>query len=192
MKDSTDTSTPEKTDTIINMSDLIEENRDSISNLSESEKATLDALKNVRLKMKMDEEGGVFVMDFLMDFEVVSDLVDMQKKIEMAQNLQGKGNEAPSPTNQKVTYSFTKKQFSRSVEILKLDEAQQAKFDEMKTNAIMFSDSPYKIKYNFPNKIKSTSLEGAVISEDGKSFTYETTIGKFLEDPKSLDFVIKF
>lgn len=193
LKDSTDTEAPQKIDTIMNLKDIMEANQESISDLSDSDKATYEALKDMKIHMKMDEEGGIMIMDFLKDFTNVSELNDIQEKVKMAQQLQENKVEESQPTNQKVTFTYSKKSFKRNVEILKLSPEDQAKFDENLEQSMMFlSSSTYKIKYNFPHKIKSVNLKGAVISEDGKTLTYETVIDSIMKNPKLLDFEVKF
>ena len=193
MKDSTENQLPEKMDTIINMKDLLESNNTSISSLSASEKEIYNTIKDMRVHSKMDTEAELFTLKFLYDFKNASDLNDIQEKVKRAQKLQENKVEEVAPTNQKVTYSYSKKKFSRNVELLKLTSEQQAKFDEdLEQSAMFMGSSKYIIKYNFPKKIKSTNLKGAVISENGKTLTYETQMDNLLKNPKSLEFEIKF
>ena len=193
MQDSTSSEMPEKMDTIMYMKDLLEANSESIQDLSASDKAVYDALKDMKMHMKMDTEASTWTMDFLLDFKKISELDNIQEKVKMAQKLQENKVEEADPTNHKVTYVYGKKKFERKVEMLKLTEEQQAAFDEsMESSAMFMGGSTYKIKYNFPKKIKSTTLTDAVISEDGKTLTYEIEMDKALNDPKLLDFVVKF
>jgi hypothetical protein len=193
MQDSTSTGLPEKMDTIMYMKDLLEANSESIQHLDASDKAAYDELKDMKIHMKMDTETSEFKIDFLLDFKSITELDNILEKVKMAQKLQDNKVEEAQPSNHKVSYVYSKKKFERKVEMLKLTEEQQAAFDEsMESSAMFMGGSTYKIKYNFPKKIKSTTLTDAVISEDGKTLTYEIEMDKALNDPKLLDFVVKF
>jgi hypothetical protein len=194
MQDSTDNAASEKLDTILYMKDLLDDNKKSISDLSTQEQASFEMLKDIIIHVKMDKEAEIFKTDFSLDFKSVSQLDNIEEKIKLAQKLQENKVEESEPTNHKISYTYSKKKFERKVEMLKLSAEEQAKFDEsLKSSASVFLEgSTYKIKYNFPKKIKSTSLVGAVISEDKKTLTFEMEMKKVIEEPKLLEFEVKF
>jgi hypothetical protein len=183
----------EKKDTLIYMKDLYEAYKDSINDLSEAEKEIFETMKDMKIHLMMDEEKSVFIMDALLDFSDIDELADMQRKIEYAQSMQENKGLESKPTNQKVTYHFNKKKFARNVEILKLSKEEQEAFDQEMESAKMFtSGTSYTIKYHFPYAIKSTSLENAKISNNGKTLEYETVMDSIIQNPKLLDFEVKF
>lgn len=193
MQDSTENEESEKLDTIVYVKDILESNKESIANLSTQEQATFETLKDMIIHVKMDKEAEIFSTDFSLDFKSVSQLDNIEEKIKMAQKLQDNKVEESEPTNHKISYTYSKKKFERKVEMLKLTADEQAKFDEsLKSSEMFLEGSTYKIKYNFPKKIKSTTLVGAVISDDKKTLTFEAEMGKILKEPKSLEFEVKF
>jgi hypothetical protein len=67
----------------------------------------------------------------------------------------------------------------------------QKRLDSLQGNLgqaeMMFAASSYKLEYFFPKKIKSVSLENAVIGEDGKNFTAEINFMEYVKNPQILN-----
>lgn len=186
----------EKQDTIVNFSDIIAQHQDSIKNLSEADRTLLESIKDMKMRLYMDEKSGDFFMNFYRDFKNINDLKDMQKQIKAAQALQNKdkSNKAEKDIeNHEVKYNFSKNKFTRQVVMLMLSEDEQKQYDEQQEKVKMFTaDGLYKIKYTFPKKIKSTSLKGAKISDNGHLLEFEIGMGEILKNPQLLDFEVKF
>ncbi len=192
MKDSTQANAMEKKDTLINFKDLIEENKVEIDTMSEESKMVIESLKNMKMRMQMDEAEGLFLMDMFMDFKNINEIQNINEVIAKAQSLQS-DQLSEAPTNQKVTFEYTKKLFKRKVELIKLSAEEQKKFDENNAQYAMFmAGSKYKLKYTFPKKIKKVNQKEAVISEDQKTVTYEVDFEKAINEPKSLELEVKF
>ena len=57
--------------------------------------------------------------------------------------------------------------------------------------ASMFDETVYRIVYRFDDPIKSVSINGGTISEDGKTFTLEMPMDSVLKNPLLLNFEVK-
>jgi len=116
MGDSTDikSSNPEIIDSIIDFKTFINEYKDSIAKLSKEEQEKLNALKDMKLHIAMNEETGVFIMDFIFDFQSVNELKNLQEKISLANSF-NKNDDQPSPKPPtEVVFSFDGKKFKRT------------------------------------------------------------------------------
>lgn len=184
----------EKVDSTIYIKDILDTFKDSINTLSATEKAQLEAIKDMRIHMMLDEENSNMNMDFLLDFKNVSDLQNIKEKVELASKLQEKKSDTKTNLeNHEVKYEFKKKSFARKVTMKKMSAEEQEAFDKQQENNQMFmSGSMYSLIYHFPRKIKSTSLAGAKISQNGKTLSYSIAMDEIIQDPKVLDFTVKF
>lgn len=192
MKDSTNVEN-QNYDSIINVKDILEQHKDQIKKLAPEDQKKYESLKNMTIRIKMNEEKGEFFMNTIMDFKNVSELDNIIEKVKLVNNLKENNIDETEISNHKVSYEFSKKKFARKVEMIKLTAQQKAEFDRsMESSAMFLSGSTYKLKYNFENKIKSVSLKEAAISDDKKSFTYEISMDLLIKNPKLLEFEVKF
>lgn len=186
---------PEKQDTIIQFKDVLEEMKDSIKTLSSDERAMLESLRDLKMRIKMDEEKKEMNMNFIYDFKNLSDLKNMSERIEKAQALGDKKKQQQSDafkSNSDVLYSFKNKTFKRNVILKKqTEEEKEAYKNYLEQSAAMFEGSTYKIVYHFESKVKSVSIDGAKISEDGKTVMLEMPFDKVMKDPLLLNFEVK-
>lgn len=176
-------------DTIIFFKDILAENKDSIANLGKEDKEIIEALKDLKLHMQVDEEKGEMLMDFKMDFKDISELKNMEQKIAKAQALSDKKKKDKNmPSNSDVTYSFKDKTFSRNVSLKNLSEEQ---LNEVKEASSFLEGGLYKIIYHFESEIKSVSFKGAQLSDDKKTMTIEVPMDSIIKNQKLLDFEVK-
>ena len=183
---------PEILDTIILFRDLLEEKKDSIRKLSDNEKASLEAIQDLKLHMQVDEKNSKMLLDFGLDFENVSDLKNMQEKISKAQALnENKNEDNDLKSKADVEYSFDGKIFRRNVIMRDLsDEKLQEVERSIKQSSSFLDGSIYKIIYHFESKIKSVSIKDAKISKDKKTLTIEVPLDSVMKNPKCLDFEV--
>ena len=83
---------------------------------------------------------------------------------------------------------FSKKAFISKVE----PETNTIDKESKDMLGVFMGSSKYTIQYHFPYKIKKITLNNAIISSNKKSFTAEFTYEELLENPKLLDFEVKF
>lgn len=184
-------------DSTMSFKEMFDEKRDSISKLSKEEQAKLKSLEPFNMHMVMNAKEKQMKFDIFADFKNVDQLQDMFTAMNTAGNMDKSknsqasqaGNPLASLGSEGITstnYSFKNNVFKRRVDIL-----DKTKVDSLYQNLgqakMMFSASNYTLSYHFPRKIKSVSLENAVISEDGKSFTAEINFMEYIQNPKVLD-----
>lgn len=193
-------------DTTMVFSEIMETYKDSVAALPEEKQLALEAVKDMYMKIKMDESNGVFDFGVGLDFKSIEDLKGIQEKIEKAKSLNSKNDQVGamkegSPlgkfmqdgTND-VDYNLTANSFSRITKTNKAEDAEGITFDgeEDKEFLDYFKESYYFVEYTFPKKIKSHTIEDASLSEDKKTITYKASWIDFLKAPKALDIVIEF
>lgn len=185
---------PEKLDSIVNFSDILEAKKDSISQLSEADKAVINAIKDMKMRIQVDEEKGVMLMDFILDFKNISEIDDIKRKLEKANQLQeNKGKEEVAIENHEIHYSYNKKKFTRSVVMKELSAEEQEQFEASQKQANTFlSGSKYKLIYNFPKKIQKVSYKDAQFSDNRKSLIIVVEMDSLTKNPQLLDFEVIF
>jgi len=184
---------PEVLDTIVFFKDILEEKKDSISKLSKEEKILLNGLEDLKLHMQVDEENGIMLMDFVMDFKNISELKDMQNKIAKAQALSdGKEQDNSLKSKADVEYSFDDKTFRRSVIMKDLSEEKLQEVERsIQQSSSFLEGTMYRVIYHFESEIDNVSFKGAVISDDQKTMKIEVPLDSVMKNPKWLDFEVK-
>jgi len=184
---------PEVLDTIVFFKDILEEKKDSISKLSKEEKILLNGLEDLKLHMQVDEENGIMLMDFVMDFKNISELKDMQNKIAKAQALSdGKEQDNSLKSKADVEYSFADKTFRRSVIMKDLSEEKLQEVERsIQQSSSFLEGTMYRVIYHFESEIDNVSFKGAVISDDQKTMKIEVPLDSVMKNPKWLDFEVK-
>lgn len=195
-------------DTTMVFSEIMEEHKDSIAALPEEQREIIEALKGMYMTMKVDEEEGMFNMGIGLDFDNYKDLKGIGEKIKKAKSLNDKGGQmnamkGGSPIGKfmgddeknNVEYMFTDKSFSRITHVDETVETEKEKVGEGEGDEEFmeyFEDAVYVVEYTFPKKIKSVSVKDAKLSKDKKTVTYTVNWVDFINDPKALDFNLKF
>ncbi|WP_422348961.1 hypothetical protein [Flagellimonas sp.] len=183
-------------DSLISFKDLLEEKKDSISQLSPEEQAKLKKLEPFKMHMVMNPDEKVMKFDLFSEFKKIEEVNDAFNAFQGASSFgPGSGQEQPGglgseePTTE-VSYSFAKNTFTRKAKIL--DEALfQQSLDSMQGAEMFLSGSTYTLKYHFPRRVKSANVEGATFSADGKTLFYEVGFMDLMKDPSSLDLEVE-
>ena len=184
---------PEVLDTIVLFKNILEEKKDSISQLTKDEQILLEGLEDLKLHMQVDEKNGKMLMDFVLDFKDISELKDMQNKIAKAQALSdGKEQDNSLKSKADVEYTFDGKTFRRSVIMKDLSEEKLLEVEQsIKQSSSFLEGSMYRVIYHFESEIDNVSFNGAFISDDQKTLTIEVPLDSVMKNPKWLDFEVK-
>lgn len=201
---------PEKVDSIIYFKDIIKERADSIAVMPKEEQERIKALEDFIMKMRMDEEKGVFDIGIGTKFKNFNDLPEVLKNLEDAKKMSSGGAgqmsrmgetavaKATQNSLEMLDYSFDGKTFSRSLkkDVERSQEDMDALNEEMAQMGEakdMFEAMSYTLLYNFPKKIKSVSNKNAVIENDGKTVRLELNFIEMIKSPElmSLDVVLE-
>ena len=187
-------------DTIIKMKDILDEKRDSILTLSQSEQQRLKKLEPFMIHMVMSSSKKKLNFDLTNTFDDISKLGNMLDDFKTTSSIaQGSkksvpgmplmsGNAEDQMTD--VSYSFDGTTFEKSTAILD-ERAFEESLDSLEQVAMMLGSSTYTIKYHFPRKIKNVSSDKALFEKDGKSFILEVDFMDYLRNPKALDVVVE-
>ncbi len=184
----------QKIDSVMYFKDILKDKKDSIAKLSVEEQELLKSLEDLKIHMKVDEEEKKMNMDFLFDFKDLSELKNMNDRVQKAQVMsdQKKQQNNNFQSNTNVEYSFHKKTFTRKVTLKDLSKEELEAYEKnVKQASSMFDETVYRIVYHFENKIKSVSIDGAKISEDKKTLTIEMPMDTIMKNPFLLDFKVK-
>jgi len=193
MGDSTTTKNknPEMIDSIIDFETFLVEKKDSISKLPKEEQEKLNALKDMKMRIQMNEETDAFNMDFIFDFNNIAELDNIQEKVSKGQSI-NKKETAPTPeAPTEVIYSFNGKKFNRTVKDKNLSKEAIEAYDlSMKQSSSMMDGSAYNIEYHFPKPIKSTSFKEATFSGDRKTLYIKSDLKTVTSNPHLLEFEV--
>ena len=199
-------------DTTIVFADIMETYKDSVAALPEEKRLAMEAVKDMYMRMQINEDEGVMSFGMGMQFESIDDLKDIRKKLKKIQSLNSQGDQVNamkenSPLgnfmgneNNDVAYIYTTDGFSRMTSIKLPDEATEDAIDELfdetdESNQQFleyFEGSFYNVKLTFPKAVKSIDVEGAEFSDDRKTVTYKTNWVEYLKNPRLLDVNVKF
>jgi len=200
-----------KIDSVMYFKDMLVERADSIATLPQEEQDKLKALEDIVIKMKMDQEAGVFDFGFGSTFTSLEDLPAALEKIEQAKAMNSKNNPqyskmgesavAKSAENvlEHVDFKYDGKTFSRHLteDFEKSEDDQkglEAEMNQMGAEAKeMFENMSYTLVYNFPKKVKSVSNKNATISKDGKTVKLKMNFLDIMKAPdvSNLDVVLE-
>lgn len=191
-------STITKIDTIISMKKVLEEKKDSISQLPKNEQAKLKKMENYFMRMYMDTEDGEMVMKMYTDFKNVEETNDIMDGFGNSTSLLPSlgGSEMNFKKDEEsadiigVSYKYTKGKFSRDAYIK--DKAKhKIEVDSMQDAEAFMGGMKYKLKYTFPKKIVKSSVDDATYSLDGKTIEFERSFIDYLKDPDVMDLEVE-
>lgn len=146
--------------------------------------------KKVMVKSVIDQNTGQIYFTFKSDNykQLNEDIRDLQQIFQADNSSAPKG---PSSDGMWVTtaseYFFNQKEFTRKL-ATKADKQLEQELSKMGNLNIM----EYQLKVSFDHPIKSVSYPQAQISSDRKSFTQSFSLQQVIEDPKILEFEVKF
>ena len=185
---------PKKMDSVFYMKEIIKLHKDSISKLSKAEKASLEAIKDLKMRIQLNEETGKMLMDFIVDFKNLSELDDIKKKVEKAQQLQdNKGSDEKKIENHEVRYFYNKKKFIRKVIMKDLPMEDQERYEkELKKSDMFISGSIYRLVYHFPKKIKNVNFPNVQFSKNRKTMTIAVEMDSLTKNPQLLNLEVTF
>jgi hypothetical protein len=192
-------------DTVMVFSEIMETYKDSVANLPEEKRLALEAVKDMYMKMTMNEDQGIFDFGIGLDFNSISDLKGICEKLEKAKSLNSKNDQVGAMKNgsplgkfmvnekNTVDYDMTETGFSRTTTVNLEENPEEISFgEEDKEFLDYFENSLYIIEYTFPKKIKSHSIDGGILSEDQKTITCKASWVDFIKSPKTLDLKVTF
>ena len=169
---------------------FLEGNKDSISQLPTEQQARLQRLEPFSMRVLMQPVEGRMMFDLFRDFDRINEVDDAFNVFQDASAfgpMASQDDDALSPDQAtEVSYSYGTNQFKRSVQVVDSVLFQKS-LDSLQGVEMFLSGSTYTLKYHFPRRVKSTSLEGATFSGDGRTLTYELDFLDWIKNPSLLD-----
>ncbi len=198
-----------KMDTLIRFNDVLVKYKDSIATLPKEKQAALQKMKNMTMRMQMDEDKNIFTLNIGKEFKNFSDIEFISYEMDEMMNLAKEntaGGQAAGPggdmlKTDKVRYFFENNTFKRVDEKLvdlkdgeeKLEVEEEVTEEDMMMKGMMgefedmLAESKMTLEYVFPKKVKSVSMEGATISPDGKTVTFQVDLKTLMDNKKFLE-----
>jgi len=179
-----------KQDTIIAFKDILDAKRDSIAQLPRAEQQRLQAMENYKMQMQIDPEFNTMLVDIFVDFDDIAEANDLMKGFSQVDGVMP-GSKSSSEEKKEadfigVKYSYKKGAFKRDAYII--DKAEhQKQVDNMKQTEAFMSETNYTLKYTFPKKIKSASIQDAMFSLDRKTIEIRRKFTAYFKNPDVLD-----
>ncbi|MEH6535452.1 MAG: hypothetical protein V7719_03595 [Psychroserpens sp.] len=199
-----------KVDSVLYFKDLLVDKADSIAKLPQEEQDRIKSLEDIVMKMKMDEDKGVFSIGVGSTFKSLADLPEALEKIDEAKSFNSKNDQSMAKMGESevakasenmfkyIDFSYDGKTFSRS---LKADyeqstddlESLNKEITQMGEAKDMFESMSYTLVYNFPKTVKSVTNDNAEISKDGKTVTLTMNFIEMMKSPEmmTLDVILE-
>ncbi|MBU2939702.1 lipoprotein [Lacinutrix sp. C3R15] len=198
-----DTKEKVKLDSVMYFKDMLVEKADSIAKLPVEEQEKLKSLESIIIKMKMDEEEGLFDIGFGSTFTSLEELPEALEKIDEAKKLNSENNsqfgqlgesavtKASEDVFEYIDFTYDGKTFSRFVkkdfELATEDiESLDAEINEMGESKEVFEAMSYTLVYHFPKEIESVTNKNAVISADKKSVSLKMNFIEMIKSPEAM------
>ena len=140
--------------------------------------------------MNVDPDKGIMNFDMFTEFNKVSEVNDAFNSFQSASSIGpiAGGNAMPGGAPEeatKVNYTFKKNKFKRETVILDQTLFERS-IDSLAGAEMFLSSSTYTFKYHFPRRVKSTNIEEATFSMDGKTMVHEVNFLEMMKDPESV------
>ncbi len=179
----------ERIDTTFYFVDFLKHNKDSIAKLPLDQQEKLKMLESYGVQVKMDAKTSEMVYDIFLNFKDISEANNMFKVFNQISNTGTNtvnSNEGlPDQESIMVHYSFSNKVFKRQAFIDDI-ELHRQELDSLKNLEMMMGGTVYKLKYTFPNKVKSISKKEATLSPDKKTVFLEANYFDYFRNPDLL------
>lgn len=183
-------------DSTIVFKDMLVRLQDSIAQLDPKEQEAMKALEPYTMNIQMSEKNKKMLFSLERSFtdldELTNGFKDFQKAMSINDSTQSQANNPFNGfgQNSEVTYTFRKNTFTRSAKVPEAEELGISE-EEMQSMDMMMGATTYKVEYHFPRKIKTTSLQGAQISPNGKILTFELSMKDVMQRPDTLNFEVQ-
>jgi hypothetical protein len=177
-------------DSTYTIADVLAPYEDSIKKLSPAEQLSLSRIKDFKVNWKVAKKGTIEQYTISKEFNQVAQIDNAFYAILLALSL-SKGDMPRLQYNN--NFSYSNKRFKSKVKLIKDVTLLYNEEDEfnLEMYKLTLGTSIYSVKYTFPNEIKSTTLKGN-ISNNKKEITAEFTFDELFDNPKLLDFEVKF
>ena len=187
-----------KKDTLIFIKDILEEKKDSISKLPESEQQKLRMMEDYKMRIKMDSEKNELLFNLAVDFKSIEEANNLLEGFDDSMSLMpSTGGDLNFDSDDEVRsdaiavdYSFKRGKFKRNAYI-KDEQKYQIQIDSLKGSESWLQNMNYTLKYTFPRKIVKSSIDDATYSLDAKTIEVTRSFIAYMKDPNVLDLEVE-
>lgn len=193
---------PEIVDSVISFKEILLEKKDSIAKLSLEEQEKLKRSENFNMHVQVDETKELMKFSFYSDFSSIEELQNITSPIKTLSMLNNKKQDVEAemlPDNDAlVSFYYDGKTFRKKSVKEKVAEVETEEdsliggMDKEATMQMLYSQSNFKVVYQFPKAVKSISIDNAMFSADRKTITVEFPFKEYMEKPEALDFEVEF
>ncbi|PTX58702.1 hypothetical protein C8N46_11210 [Kordia periserrulae] len=182
-------------DSLISFKEVFAGQQKYINQLPKRDQELIQGLAKLNFHVVLDSDKDKLNTDMYMNFSSINDVQNAFDGLssigKLAQNRMTQGSisslsDVNSDDILTAEYSLKKNKFRRFIRIVdtKLMDSLRTNLGQMQ---MILASSTYKLNYKFPKKVKSVSLEDAVIGKDGKSVTVTVNALDFVNDPEILN-----
>jgi hypothetical protein len=198
-------------DSTFTFKELYADKQDSIAKLPLAEQEKIKKMEKFSMHMLMDEEKGIMNYTMFTDFASVKELQDVMSPVETMKNVSPAGKQAGGmgmasdelQDNSSTSFFYDGKKFRKIVSLKEkvkeevLDNEEATEEDELATSMkesldMFYTQSNFRVVYEFPKAVKKVSIDNALYSEDRKTITIEYPLKDYMENPASLNFEVEF
>ena len=199
-------------DSTFTFKEMFADKKDSIANLPLEEQEKIRKMEKFSMRMQMDEEKGIMNYAMFTEFSSVKELQDVMSPVETMKNVSPTGKTSSlgldgsiPEDNSATSFFYDGKSFKKIVSNKikeKVEEAEELESEnteeddlgsKLKESFEMFyTQSNYKVVYEFAKPVKKVSNANALYSEDRKTITIEYPLKDYMENPTSLNFEVEF
>jgi hypothetical protein len=174
-------------DTTYVFSDYFKKYEETFSRTPKDDQKVYLKYSEVKIHTKKSSYEKEFRTTISQNFNKATDIVDLYKAEDYADNIRNNYALSAEEHYCKVTYDFVGNRFSRTVKIT--DSIQLKKqFDQIEKYKTHYKENKlvqtYELNYHFPRKIQSVSNPRAQISDDRKSLSLQFLITDCLQNPE--------
>lgn len=163
--------------------------------------------EGVKMDIKMNEDAGEAFIKIYFDFQKAEQITYFQQNMSALnagteEDMGGMGGmggliSQMGSSPEGASIDFKGRKFTRVVPKTSMDDllGDEDEDDEaaqaMQMMKMVFSSATYKVVYHFPRKVKSTNIDDATISSDGKTVTKEYSFLDIMEGNETISGKVK-
>ncbi len=152
--------------------------------------------EKVKVHTLVNQDKGIMNMTISFDFKEASDITYFQSNMrELTDSGDGMGGMTGmlGGMSNSSDFLFKKRTFKRTApkNAAAKPELNDEMAQQMQMMKMMLSDATHTTIYNFPKKVKSTTIKGGVVSKDKKTLTIETGLLDLMDNANALDGEVK-
>lgn len=184
-------------DTVMNFADLENFGQLSSDSISDAEREFMKSMNKTKVRMTLNDTEGKMIIGIeetsIEKFNSYLGKVNQSLAKLESEDPKAAGELAQSGMMKTMEFKFDGKSFQR----ISNNSDMNALFDELDDSTAeatkqMMNMFEYKMEYHFPKKIKSSTIENASFSIDGKTMTVDVPMNELMENPEKYNFKVEF